>query len=527
MRSRQQRSVVERPTRSRSSRVTAGLSGLVIVLAAVGLETLPVTAWLETAAGLVTGNPGAEAAPFWLVYGSVLAAAGIGTCYQRRLIPFALAVALVVAAWVGTLLVMLRVSPGAYAGVAPTAPLSLGWLAQVAANIVTGSGRIAVDLGLVALAAYLWWRGLRVGREGATYDQLYLTFRIGLAGIIGATVVGVAGAARATLGGRLALLLPLEVGVGLVGLTLTHISRYTSQSRRAGAADEGDFGQAQWLLSAFGLAVLVVGGALLLALVFSYDTLLALAQALRPIGDALGAALVWLIEAVALVLFFLLNGPIQWLEAHAKKQSSQVQPPPLSTVHIDLKHPAQGIPHDWLVAGRIAVIALAMLIILAILVQLLRRARMLAQREEFDETREALNARSLLNDQLGALFSRMLPRRSSVADEDLPSGSVRCHYREVLRAALRAGRGRGAAETPDEYQRRLATVASDASGPGGGNGGAPPVGDLAGLTRRYDQARYGEVPDQRLDREAAQAESRRLVEWFARHRRRARDSAAS
>lgn len=110
-----------------------------------------------------------------------------------------------------------------------------------------------------------------------------------------------------------------------------------------------------------------------------------------------------------------------------------------------------------------------------------------AQREEFEETREALNARSLLNDQLRALFSRMLPRRSSVADEDLTSGSLRRHYRDVLRPALRAGRGRGAAETSDEYQRRLATMASDASGPGGGNAAALPAGELAGLTRRYDQ----------------------------------------
>lgn len=525
MRSKPPRSPATPSRASTSANASRWAGALVLMLMAVALEALPVLAWLETTATLYAGTPALAAEPFWFVYSSVLAAALLGTLYRRQSLPPAAASALVSVGWLAGLLVALRVSVSAYAGVSPNTALSLGWLAQVPQDVLAGSERVLAGVGLVLLYAYLWWRGLRLGREGATYDRLFLAFRVGLAAIVVAIIVAV-GAPNPThsaLGGELAILLPLEVGVGLVGLTLSHMSGFIRDHLQSGTgqtAGEGRLGQTPWLLSAFGLAALVVGGALLLALVFSYDAVSALARALRPVGELLGNVLEWLIEGLTFLLFFLLNGVIEWVQQHAPNKPQSVQVPPPLKPSSTPAHPAHGLPPDWILAGRLVFIALVALVLLIILVRLLRRFGTLSRTEEFEETRESLDARSLLGAQLRALVSGLLPRRAGAAGEGLPSRSIRQLYRDMLRAALRAGRGRGAAETPYEYQRRLAVMVSGDGERNGREGSALPMDDLAALTGRYYQARYGEIPDQRLNQVAAQAESRRLSEWFAQHRRR-------
>jgi Domain of unknown function (DUF4129) len=526
MRWRPPRSPDPRPARSQSTKPRADLAGLAVLLLAVALEALPVTAWLETGAAINAGTPRQAAVPFWFVYFVVLTATLLGQLSTRPRMPSAVVPVLIFVGWLAALLVALRLAPGAYAPVAPHGLFALGWLAQLVPDISFGSDRLGVGVGLVALNTYLWWRGLSLGRGGPQYDRLWFVFRFGLAGIVFAIGADAAlhGAGRAGLGADLAVLLPVEVGAGLVALTLLQVAAF-ARSRTGRDSDtrgaEGVFEQTPWLLTALVLSGAVVLAALLLALALSYNTLQAIAQALRPVGDALGAAVQWLVEAVAFVLFWVFYWPIAWLQQLVAKNAKNTQfgnsGPPLKPPR-SITHPAQGIPAEWLLVGRWVFFIVMGVVALYVLYRILQRLSEHPRPDDADETREALDARSLLGAQLRALFAGRRRAAAAEVDEALARHGIRRLYRDVLRAALRAGRGRGPAETPAEYERRLAVESRDVA-EAVGDSEALPVGDLEGLSRMYEQARYGEQPDEPATDEA-RARERRLSAWLGRHRAR-------
>ena len=468
-----------------------------------------------------------EALPLWFLLLVTLVATGVGARVRHGAAPGLLAIAVTLGG-IATSLLALRVSPSAYEGALPTSALSLDWLAQIPRDLAHGSARLAYALGLLVLMVYVWWRGIRLGSLGGSYDRIYRVFRVGLATTVLALVVAAAvtGRARLTLDTQLALLLPLEVGIGLMALTLAHISDMVTQrapsvtSASRSIADLGPLGQTRWLLTALGLAATIVIGALLLAVALSYNTLLALAQALAPVGDILGGVLHWLIGLVALVLFFLLNGVVQWIQEHLSGQSRQIQPPSpgssSGTSHRTPPPPSSGIPVEWIVVGQVVVAILlvaAALVGAYLLLRALRRARMQPAEAGLEETRESLDIRRLLGAQLRALAPIRRAGQAARADENLSEASIRRRYREVLRAALRAGRGRRAAETPEEYfQRWAGTTPATASG-------ARPTA-LARLTQAYERVRYGHIAERSADPDGmARAAAQQLIAELKRQRR--------
>src|SRR5262249_57136280 len=106
--------------------------------------------------------------------------------------------------WLLTTLLSLSVSPAAYSGRDPLQTLVALW-----GDIVAGAGHADSALGLALLSAYLWWRGLLLGRERLTRERLYTRFVGGLVAIIMAiaAAASITSPARAPLTGMLALLL--------------------------------------------------------------------------------------------------------------------------------------------------------------------------------------------------------------------------------------------------------------------------------------------------------------------------------
>src|SRR5207249_3636169 len=81
-----------------------------------------------------------------------------------------------------------------------------------------------------------------------------------------------------------------------------------------------------------------------------------------------------------------------------------------------------------------------------------------------------------------------------------PVPPVRQQYLEVLVAARRSGRGRAAAETADEFERRLRERLEDRE-----------AADLAALGRLYSTVRYGDAPAGDEDEAAARDWAERVV----------------
>jgi hypothetical protein len=482
------------------------------------LETLPISAVLQTAAAYIVGAPTAALLPLWYLTATALVALGIARGLRQRApgatVLAALPVFLALAA------LALRVSPAAY-GALPGDAWDLSWFGAFARDALAGSGRMSDVFGLVLLMGYVWWRGLRLGRQTPNGERLATSFTYGLAVVIVMVILtaSLRGAGRAPLVGRLALLLPLEVFAGLVVLAVARAEALDQSPRGAGWV--GTPRAAPWLTLALALAGGIVAAALLLSVLLSYDTISAALNSLGPVGAALSAGIQWLIYGFSYVLFTLLSGPLAYIRSLAGARQTPVRPPtPPNVGHTGCTgffcpspalSPAQGI----VVAIVLAAVGVAVLsVVFYGIYRSLRALRQRASEADDWEDRQALDGRSLLAAQLRSVLAglRRAPRRGAAA---LPEASVRRLYRDVLQAAAQVGLGRQPAETPDEFAERLTAtdMASEhavaaALGARGGDR------DLAALTNAYDRVRYGEIHEDPADRAALQASARRLAAGF-------------
>ncbi|HEV2457536.1 MAG TPA: DUF4129 domain-containing protein, partial [Ktedonobacterales bacterium] len=376
--------------------------------------------------------------------------------------------------------------------------------------------RIYATLGLVALTLYIWWRGYTNGHRSPTGDLLMRRFTFGMVAI----VVSIASAAtfpqtqRQLAIGALAIILPVEVYCVLVAMAIARISQ---ERMRRGSAGSTEVAERRWLGTALALAALVVGASLAVSIVINYDSVGALLAQLGPVGAALDTAARWVIEAIAQILFFLLNGIISGLKGRASAphvsapQGARCVP---TAQHPCRKLPPPVLPPEWAHAVTIAVQIIVTLAVLAIVIWVLRS--IMARRRDpspaapgVDEERESLVASTLFRSQLRALLDRLRGRDQRPSEDTLTPGTVRYLYRQVLRAAAGRDLARMSAETPDEYAARLARTGPLAVGDQGEHQ------DLAALTGAYGQARYGdrepEAAEQAGVRQAAERVMRRLA----------------
>ncbi len=472
---------------------------------------LPISIGLQVLATLFGNSPGDTLVPFWLLLVLVLGARWIGqrTRNQRAGRGLVVSLPLVLAVEV----VGLAISPLAY-GNEPGAPFSM--LGALGGDLLVGSGRLNVVFWLTALLGYVWWRGLHGGRAEPTLDGLLKVFKFSMAGVVLGVIFGVVaqGFSQVELAGRLAVLLPLEVCVGLVTLAL---GRAVAQPVE-GVVGRGEAADARpWVSFSLLLAGGVVGLALVLSLILSYNTLQAALLSLGPVGAALYAGISWLIYGLSYVLFFIFGGPINFLRGLAHKNTLHVPtPPPPPKNHCRTPNclpttvpPATGI----ILAVFLALVLIGVIALAAWFVyRTLRAVRVRSLPGDVWEAREALEG-----DPLGDLLARWRRRGPRRAADETPDG-VRRVYREVLAAAAAAGVERRPSETPDEYEGRLGADLSPQPPPQRGEGGpdtrGAPSGSphfveegaeraVAALTTAYDQVRYGE-------QEAPGTEQRRL-----------------
>lgn len=522
-------------------------TGIALVLcAAIFLEVLPVMVWLL----FIAAGSGASAAPllpFWWLLIVVLGAWSVAATLRRApaegrrgaAISNALKIAIVIG-WSLTAAISLLLSPAAYRGIDMTRLLP-----TVAADFYSGSVHVGTVIGLALFAGYLWWRGLLLGRLPLTQPRLYIRFIVGLVAIV-AAIAGAAsirGQSRQTLGGILAFLLPIEAFVGLVGLSLAHLLDALDDQRRRRLRGQSEDGPSltvtrSWIVTAFGISSGVVVVALVLALLVSYDSIQALAQALQPVGNAIMAGISWILYAFAYLLFLLLNPLIDWLHDRAQSVHPQPQPTPNPGAKPPVNphtQPINGLPTEWLIVGRWVLLVLFITVIVMALIRVLRRFGEWNHPQEFDEERESLDGASLLRRQLRDLARRLLPHRraASAPLEPLPTGSVRLLYREALQAAVHVGYARAPSETPDEYAARLRAEASATNGPTASIAPNSDAGEALNiLTEAYDIARYGKPADKEAKEASESASSavataqRTVLSWLhaleARH-----DEAAS
>lgn len=224
------------------------------------------------------------------------------------------------------------------------------------------------------------------------------------------------------------------------------------------------------------------------------------------VGRLLGAFLAWLVSVVGAVLAWI--GPLVHLRARALPRAlgAGSGTPRLTR--------GSGAAPIWVTIVSVTAVALVIAALLVLLLRLLRR--LFQQRIELrrpvetvvTSERDSVFSWAHLLDQIWLWLSRRWRRSSDVMSTftspappdlgvDLRTRSVRLLYLRVLVAARAAGRGRGTAETPLEFARRLSDVIDDIEGEA-----------LAELTSVYGRARYGHqvVRDAEIDRASIDAQ---------------------
>lgn len=465
---------------------------ILFAVCALLVETVPVWTVLQLFAGYVAGTVGAAALPLWYLFGLCLVAYGLGrlgrdapplTLVVRSLPFFAVA-----------MLVGWRISPAGYAGTAG-GPLDLGWLWALATDLAGGTSRLEALFGLTVVGGYLWWRGLRMGAGDIGVDAQVSRFKYALVAVIIAVVLAAAlhQTPRAVFLGRMALVLPLVVFVGLVAVALARAREDPRQTGQHGWSASTD--ERQWFGLAVALAGAVVVIVLLVSLLVSYDSVLAFVRTLGPVGAGLNALVNWVLFGFAYLLFLILGGPIQFLTNLVNGHQQKVQPPQPPSSRCTQAHPCPppkyALPSGGEYTLVLAIVLAAVLIVIGYVVyRSLRDARLRrGSADDAWEEREALDGGSLFGAQVRGLFESLFGRRGGgVREEELAEGSVRRVYRDLLRAGAAVGIGRRLDETADEYGARLeAALAS----PGVVAPGGTMEDDSVAVAAVYDEARYG------------------------------------
>lgn len=445
------------------------------------LEVLPIQAGLLVYAADAYGSLAAAFGPLWLIVATLLMfALARWRLGQRNPIWLTLA-ALAIGAVAIALFAAL--SPTAY-GDTPGGLFSFAWLQRLRSEAFHDTPHFNGLFGIVALVAYLGWRGLTLGaplpKSNVTLRRYTVSLAVVIVACLGAQMAPEV--AQAPLQSVLLALLALDVFAGLAATALARAGngRESTSSEASGAETT------RWLLSALGAAALVVVGAFALALLLNLRLAHSLSVALGYVVRALSAALDWLANSVAYVLWFIFANTLGKLLPQTPPYAGAQTQGPVSVPKQQSKYHVLGPPpHELVVAVAIFIALLAVVLVLFAVYRAIRAAlgaRRAIAEPEVDEEREALDARGLLRGQMSDLLAS-LRRRPNVDADPLTSGGVRWLYREVLRTGATAGLARRDGETADEYSERLARSARER---GGGEL------ELAALTRAYDDARYGE-----------------------------------
>ena len=335
-----------------------------------------------------------------------------------------------------------------------------------------------------AMAIFLWWRGITVGRSRPSSWNIEGEFRTGVLAMAGLLVVAaLAGESARASSSTLLLSVIALVFSGLVGMPL---ARVVEESERSGDADSPGLSPGgPWLTMLLGVVGIVLLATLILAQLLTFHRLGLLFQ---PLLGPLETVLWALIYVVALPVGVLVSVVIYLGRLLIRPGGAQarLEPPDMGWLDaLRQQERAGAVAPELLLALKVGLGVLLGLLLVGILVQTVRRLSDWWDDDDVDEVRGFLSCRPGLRDLLRWLLRRLLPTRSSVPEggggQVAATGAadgVRGLYREFLSLGIDAGHGRRPHETPREYQRRLVRETRH---------GAAEV-DL--ITESYNLARY-------------------------------------
>ncbi len=363
--------------------------------------------------------------------------------------------------------------------------LDLAWLREALGDLLTLS--FTPTALVIAVVAYVWWRGLRLGQGRPTMGAVYYRFQAGLVGLIAALLLSNLGNTRLDVA-------PFIFAYFFCGLLAVAIVRLETIATGEKRTSLGGY----WLSVFLVVTITVLGLGGLAAALFSYNTLQAVIAGFLRILQPVYDLLVWLLMAIGYVIFLILYSIISRLLPGNPTATLTPTPAPAPDLLAEWQKQQARlvILSPALVTFLKTVVLIAILaLVLFVLMRTLGRRRVLGA-GGVEEVRESIwssaefwrGLRRLFQRLLDRLLGRRLGARPSYlsllekGEAYRASLSIRQIYARLLAWAAQHGLPRRPEETPYEYLGDLRRALPEATP------------DLRTITEAYVQVRYGDLP---------------------------------
>lgn len=347
-------------------------------------------------------------------------------------------------------------------------------------------------------AAYLSWQGMSLGRESnLSFNDVYVKFLIGLSAL--ATLLVILGILSFSDPHPAfppeALYVLAYFCVGLLGLALINLASMQRDILRQDRS--GSLFNRQWLSLLLGVVLGIMVVSIGVATIFSFDLAVLV---LQPLNVLAGWLFIAVFYAVALPLGFVAAALVYVFRFFAQFLIASQQQQPFKPFTMDeLRKAAEGqqtqaIAPEIVVVIKIVLVLIVLSLVILLLARALYRYRKAGPENEVEEINESLwsvddfkaDLRSFLSMLFGWLrrqrkeFNNVAPPESVLEHvEEERIFSLREIYRGLLWEAKLAGLARRIAETPYEYERKLASARQMEAAP------------LNDITNAYVAERYG------------------------------------
>jgi hypothetical protein len=369
----------------------------------------------------------------------------------------------------------------------PLALWDVRWL-----QIATGSpelwGREAAPATIAFFAAAaLWLRGVLDGGAPPDHEAIVGAFGVGSVAFTLLFLMNQLAGGAAVTGAQGWLVIFVASGMAALALASLERSLYAGSAAFANRLRLNRY----WL----GSVALVIAAVLLLGLLLSAliapETVAQTIGLLTPVLDLLAQVLIAVVYAVVYVIFLVLTPLIDWLRgllAAREPLETPLELAPLQPLSPLLAEQTAGSAAYMVEPLRWGII-LIVLIGAALLFALSLRLLSANETSDVEETRESILSRSLLNDQLRALWARLRGQvNDGTAADFLPLDGespsrrqIRARYQLFLKTMAMRGQPRPPGVTPSAYAAALSELTP------------PQQSALQALTTSYVAVRYSDA----------------------------------
>ena len=370
----------------------------------------------------------------------------------------------------------------------PTSP-GLEWFALLVGAVAVMLGQVSVPALAFGLGLFLWWRGVRLGIQTASYSDVESAFRWGIGLLVVFALIMAISTRPSLLPVIEAQTTPFVVGFFFFSLLTLAMGRLESLRTRTRALSINS----QWL----GVLVVVAGVVVLLALLvgqlLSFDLLV---LATRPLFDLLGLVLLVLIYIIVIPMAYVVELLIYFILSLVNPDMSRQPPQPYQPGEVDnllQRLLSQSVSPELLAALKAVGAALVLGVALMMIARAAARWRSSttdadAAGEERESLWDADRFKRALIAWLRALFRRGAPALVGDSNQSATQvrggarqavASVRELYRQLLGLGETAGARRLPVTTPLEHLPSLQRSLE-------------PDEDIARLTTAYVAVRYAE-----------------------------------